>query len=205
MATQSISPKHTLATRLAHASLATAIILQLASSQFMRHPRGATPGDWLFSVHEYVGLFALLAAFGFWLAMAARRRGISAGLLFPWLSGSRIGAVWTDIKIHLRSLMKLRLPPYEDDAPLASAVHGLGLLLMTFMALTGTIYFIGELNDATQSAFVRLDKEAHELFANLVWAYLIGHAALAVLHHYLSNLSLGEMWSLRRGQNQESE
>ena len=197
--------KHTLATRTAHAALATAIVLQLASSQFMQGPRRTTPGDWLCTVHEYVGLFALVAALGFWVAVAMRRRGTSAALLFPWLSGARIAAVWADIKTHVRSLMKFRLPAYEDDAPLASAVHGLGLLLMTFMAVTGTIYFIGEYLGTTTSSFVHLDKEAHELMANLVWAYLIGHAALAILHHYLSNLSLGEMWSLRRGKNQESE
>ena len=197
--------KHTMATRVAHASLATAIVLQLASSQFMQGPRRTTPGDWLFTVHEYVGLFALLAAFGFWLAVVTRRRGTSAALLFPWFSGARIGAVWTDLKTHLRSLVKFKLPPYEDDAPLASAIHGLGLLLMTFMAVTGTIYFIGEYLGATSGSFVGLAKETHEIMANLVWAYLIGHAALAVLHHYLSNLSLSEMWSLRRGQNQESE
>lgn len=197
--------KHTLATRLAHAALATAIVLQLASSQFMQGPRRTTPGDWLFTAHEYIGLFALLAAFGFWLAVVARRRGTSAALLFPWLSGARIGAVWADIKIHVRSLMKFRLPPYEDDAPFASAIHGLGLLLMTFMAVTGTIYFVGEYLDAKSSTLVGLAKETHEIMANLVWAYLIGHAGLAVLHHYLSNLSLGEMWSLRRGQKQESE
>jgi len=35
----------------------------------------------------------------------------------------------------------------------------------------------------------------HLALGNLVWAYLIAHAGLAVLHHLLRSMSLAIMWS----------
>ena len=81
--------------------------------------------------------------------------------------------------------------------PLASAVHGLGLLLMTVMAVTGTVWFVNETWIYSQSTYMRLDIIAHHLFANLVWAYLIGHALLALVHHYSGQASLKIMWSVK--------
>ena len=37
----------------------------------------------------------------------------------------------------------------------------------------------------------------HHTLANLVRAYLIGHAGLAVLHHFAGHSSLAVMWSVR--------
>jgi cytochrome b561 len=38
----------------------------------------------------------------------------------------------------------------------------------------------------------------HLALANLVWAYLIVHAGLALLHHLLRSMRLSTMWSFGR-------
>jgi cytochrome b561 len=94
--------------------------------------------------------------------------------------------------------MDKRLPPYEETAPLASAVHGLGLLLMTAMAASGGVYaaqvWAGAQSPEPDASLVMT---VHFALANLVWAYLIGHAAMATIHHFAHAASLRRMWSLR--------
>lgn len=73
-------------------------------------------------------------------------------------------------------------------------MHGLGLLLMTFMAGTGLVWRLIRPTGLGGTVL-----EVHKLFANLAWVYLIAHAGLAVVHHLRREASLSEMWSLRAG------
>ncbi len=189
--------KHTMLTRWSHVALASAIIIQLLTSLVMRGPHRGNPGDALFTVHEVVGVCALVLAFAFWCVIAVRRRGTPVAMLFPWFSPRRIADVWRDGLDHLGQILKLRPPRYEEDSPLASAVHGLGLLLMSVMAVTGTVWFVNDIWIHASNIFTRLDIISHHLFANLVWAYLIGHALLALLHHFTGEASLATMWSVK--------
>lgn len=117
-----------------------------------------------------------------------RRTGTAAGALFPWLSAPRRAALAQDTRRHWQALRAGRFPAYAKAAPLASAVHGLGLLLVTLMAASGFTWWLGA-NGAVGP---------HKLFANLVWVYLIAHAGLAVIHHLRRDAALTDMWSLRR-------
>jgi len=191
-------PKHTTWTKLAHAGLALAVIIQLMSSLAMRGPRNDRPGDWLYDIHQYSGLSALLFATAFWLVLLFRRRGTVPALLFPWFSRTGRQKLWRDMVAHALALRFLRLPAYDDHAPLSSAVHGLGLLLMSFLAASGAAYYAVALVGSGQAVPVRLILFAHTTFANVAWAYLIGHAFLGALHHYLRHMSLGDMWALHR-------
>jgi len=49
--------------------------------------------------------------------------------------------------------------------------------------------------DPDAGGLVGLAMLVHTSLANLAWAYLIGHAATAVLHS-LAGRSIGRMWSL---------
>lgn len=187
--------KHTLQTRLFHAGLAITVVLQLGSAVVMRGPRAGHPGDWIYQIHQYCGLISFCFAFGFFLVVALRRKGTEPGLLFPWLDAGRLTALWNDVTLHAQAVRSMRVPRYDGHAPLASAVHGLGLLLMAAMAATGTVFFIASLLGEQANALVRAALGLHHAMANLVWAYLIGHAGLALLHHYLRDFRLGEMWS----------
>lgn len=184
--------RHGLATRLLHMGVALSVIWQLGVSLIMQGPRGPQPGDLFFATHSYVGLAAMAVIVLFWANLSLRRVGTAHGALFPWFSAERRAALRADTRAHLAALTRLRLPHYDENAPLASAVHGLGLLLMTLMAATGTLWWF-----AAPSAAAGAFEAGHKLFANLAWAYLIGHAGLAVIHHLRGEASLSEMWSLR--------
>jgi cytochrome b561 len=198
MTSATTTQKHAFGTRLFHIGLALAIIVQLVSSQFMIRPRSDRPANTAFWVHEYAGIAALLFAFGFWVVLASRSAGTAPGLLVPWFSATRLRAVWADLRTYLSALKSRRLPTYEEHSPMVSAIHGFGLLLMSGMAATGLLYYLTATPDGKTPALVHLLMEAHSLFGNVVWAYLILHAGMAVIHHVTRDLDLREMWSLRR-------
>lgn len=188
--------KHSFATRLVHAGLALAVIIQLLTSLPMEPPEPDSPGNWYFQVHQYSGLAAFCFVFGFWLVLAIRRNGTAPGALFPWFSGARLTALRTDARRHLAALLSRRLPARDEHAALPSAIHGLGLLLISAMATSGAIYYFINSGDPDAGGAVGAVMFVHTTLANIVWAYLIGHAGLALAHHYMQEMSLGEMWSL---------
>jgi cytochrome b561 len=189
--------RHPLGTRIAHFFFAIAIVTQLATSLIMRAPHpGRSTADTLFRIHEYFGLAALALAAIFWISIVIRQAGTDFGALIPWFSGRRVHALWTDIKTHAILLRDLRWPQ-NVASPLANAVHGLGLLLMSLMAVTGTIVYATMAGDGSLSTLGSTALDIHKLFANLAWAYLIGHAGIAVLHQAFGAPVISEMWSLR--------
>lgn len=198
--TDPAASRHTRTTRLVHAGLALAVVVQLLSSLGMQHPENGKPGNVLFEVHEYGGLTAFAFILLFWVVVTARKQGTPWGLLFPWFSSARRAALWSDIKHHATALQEKRLPPHDGASPMASAVHGLGMLLITAMAGTGTLYYIF----GDDGGFMGVVMGVHESLANLAWAYLIGHASLAVLQHFFTDFHLRSMWSLRHAPKKDS-
>lgn len=196
MSNSFLLPRHSLATRLLHGGLALAVILQLATSLVMRH-RGSAFEVGLYSLHQVSGLVALALAFLFWINILRRRFGTATGALLPWFSAERRAALWADLVSYARAARRLSLPPHEEAEALPSAIHGLGLLLISTMAATGCYWFVMSLFGLGRAGYVRPVLELHETLGNLVWAYLIGHAALGLLHHLARTLPLTSMWSLR--------
>ena len=66
------------------------------------------------------------------------------------------------------------------------------------MAGSGTIYYFINNGNPDAGGLVGVVMFIHKTLASLVWAYLIGHAGLALIQHYLGNMSLATMWSFRR-------
>jgi len=192
---QTTEKLHAFPTRLLHAGLAGAIVVQLASSQFMT-PDGA--GNTAFEVHEWAGLGAFGLVFAFWGNTMLRQRGTPFAELLPWFSSTARTALWQDIRHHIAAIKARKLPLHGASAPLASSIHGLGLLLMTAMAASGTVYYFINTGDPDAGGLVGLTMLVHKTLANLVWAYLIGHAGMGVLAHFAGTVPLGRMWSLRR-------
>lgn len=186
--------RHAIATRFLHGGLAIAIILQLASSQFMNPDKG---GNTAFEVHEYAGLTAFAFVLGFWNFSLIRKRGTPLTELLPWTLPNRRRAVWTDLSAQLSALRRFKLPAHESTSPLASAIHGLGLLLMTAMAASGTLVYFVNSGDPDAGGLVGAAMLVHKNLANLVWAYLIGHAGFAVVNHFGRAMSLRIMWSFK--------
>jgi cytochrome b561-like protein len=148
--------RHTLVTRLVHFFFAIAIVTQLATSLIMRAPHpGRGAADTLFRIHEYSGLIALALVAIFWISITIRQAGTDFGALIPWFSGRSARALWSDVKTHAILLRDLRWPQ-DAAAPLANAVHGLGLLLMSLMAMTGGIVYATMAGDGSLSRWALL-------------------------------------------------
>jgi hypothetical protein len=186
---------HSIPTRVLHAGLAGVIVVQLASSQFM-DPDGA--GNTAFVVHQWSGLVASGLVAAFWANTMLRQRGTPLAQMLPWFSSAARAAVRQDITSHIAALKARKMPAHGNTAPLASAIHGLGLLLMTTMAVSGFVYYFIKTGDPDAGGLVGATMLVHTTFANLVWAYLIGHAGMGVLAHFAGTLPLGNMWPLRR-------
>lgn len=179
--------RRSLATRLLHGALLLSVLWQLIGSNFVERPRPARPGNTMYEIHEFVGLATLGLVLAFWIWTLLRRRETPFAALFPWFSGQRLKAVRDDLARHGAELKQFRLPGGEAETPLASAVHGLGLLVALAMGATGAWLFTLALPGGVVL-------QAHKLLANLMWAYVVGHAGLAVLHQFSGHAVLQRMF-----------
>jgi len=174
-------------TKLMHAALLLSVLWQLGASGLVERPRAGQPGNAFYEIHQIVGLTTLGLVLAFWLWSVVRRRETPLMALFPWLSRQRLSAVLADLKIHWMQLRRLRLPDGDADTPLASAVHGLGLLTALAMGATGAWLY-------TLSLPTGAVLQLHKAIANLMWAYVIGHAGLALLHQATGHPVLKRMF-----------
>ena len=185
-------PLHSLTTRLLHGALALGVTYQLVFIGLVEGPRRGAPGNLFYEIHEIVGLTTLAIVSAFWLWSLARRRETRLAALFPWFSPVRLRALAADVGRHWASIRRLRLPE-ADESPLATAVHGLGLLTVTAMAATGGALALFALPQNSAGLVL----EVHELVSNLMWAYLIGHAGLALLHQLVGQRVLQRIFGRR--------
>lgn len=186
--------RRALVTRLLHGALLLAVLWQLIGSNFIERPRAGQPANLMYELHEIGGLTTLGLVVAFWLWSMVRRRETPFGALFPWLSGGRLRAVRADLARHWGELKRFRLPGGETETPLASAVHGLGLLTALAMGASGAWL-------STQAVPDGLVLELHKIVANLMWAYVVAHAGLAVLHQLTGHRVLQRMFAQPPGGN----
>ena len=164
---------------------------QLVFSAALERPRPASAGNLFYEIHRWIGLATLGAVISFWLWSVVRKSETPFTALFPWLSPLRRARVAEDLRIHWASLRQLRLsPPPAEETPLASAVHGLGLLVALAMGSTGAWLFTMSMPDG-------LVLEVHKAASNLMWAYLIGHAMVAIMHQLAGHPVLRRMFAWR--------
>jgi len=182
------------ATRALHFCLLAVVLSQLVSSQFMERPLPGEEPGWPFLLHEWIGLAGVGVLTLFWLWSLARNASETPlSRMIPWFSLQRISAIVDEIAGFARDALALRTPSFELDAT-SSAVHGLGLILASFLALSGAAwYFV-----FTGTPYGKILMGLHSLAGNLMWVYLIGHASMAVLHQLAGDEVFSRMFWLRR-------
>ena len=186
------------ATRLLHLTLLLIVLHQLVSSTVMERPMPGDEPAWPYALHQQVGLVGLGVIVLFWLWTLVRNPAeTSVAKLLPWASPAGVKAVFADVVRLLRALLSLHAPRRDLDA-LASAVHGLGLLIASALALSGAAWFLF----FAGTPYGRMAMGVHKLSANLMWAYLIGHALAAVLHHALGDDIFSRMFWVKRRSRQ---
>lgn len=183
--------------RIAHALVACSATLALGISLVMDHPHRSRAmthgGGLLFHWHEAAGLFALAVLVAGWAYRVMNWRRESQRRLFPWLTLDGARALARELVDFLR----LRWTAIPESGALAGTVHGLGLLAITAMAITGgAIYATLGAQDTltpTASSIMHL----HSFIATFAWIYFCGHALMAVWHELIGHASLRRMFSFR--------
>jgi cytochrome b561 len=179
--------RHSGVTRILHGLLMLAVLWQLIGSNFIQRPKVGRVANGMYEAHEVVGLATLGLVVAFWIWALVRRGETPVGALFPWFSAQRLKAVKDDAVRYLRAARLLSLPDEGDNTPLASATHGLGLLAALAMGSSGAWLFTMAIPGGTVMQF-------HKFMATFMWAYVVGHAGLALLHQSLGHPVLQRMF-----------
>jgi cytochrome b561 len=184
-----------------HAAIALAVVIQMLSSQVMQLPQPGQvplePQHAFFLIHEGSGLTLVTLLVLHWLWGLSGHVAGGWGHLFPWFSRARLQALLAALKGLPTWLRDNRAVDEEVMHPLAGAVHGLGLLTVTAMALTGATMVLGMGPEGSMGAFLLAVRSVHGFFANFMWAYVIGHVAMALLHQVRGERVLTKMFDLR--------
>jgi hypothetical protein len=174
-----------------HAGIAFGVTWQIWSSLWMtpqwEHADYGSLGGLLFNAHAWIGLMTALFILWQWLWIASDRR--IRRQFFPW-SGP-----WQPVLADLAALARGRLSGGGPRPGLAALVHGLGLLTITWMALTGSaIYFFLPQGGALPGRALETLVPLHKLGNLVVWIYWCGHVAMTLLHA----LRREPIWSIFR-------
>jgi cytochrome b561 len=181
-------------TRILHLAVLLTVVDQLLTSLVMERPLPGEDADWPFALHQQVGVVGLGVLLLFWVWTLIRdRRETPLRRLLPWFSADGLAGLAADLRAVLRALAKGKAPPLHLDA-LAGAVHGLGVLVASFLALSGAAW----LYLFTGTPYGRMALMAHKLAGNVMWAYLIAHALAALAHEARGDRIFARMFWVRR-------
>jgi cytochrome b561 len=185
-----------------HAGLALTVLIQLFCSLFMEVTRPARiptePGHALFQIHQWSGISVAGLLLIHWLWQLAGHVTNGWGHLFPWYSRNHMRQLVSDLKT-LPNWIRNGFPDQRvETLPLAGAVHGLGLLSVSAMALTGATIFFAMAPDGGLSPFVMHIADVHGFVANFVWVYVFGHAGMALYHQLSGSPLISDMFNLVR-------
>ncbi len=185
-------------TRWLHLGLVLTVSTQLLASLVMEPPgedEGASAVARLaFEIHESVGMAALAVVLLHWLASLLQRGGSGLHHLFPWDATGR-----AEIKADIATLKRGALPEGGARGGLPGFVHGLGLLAVTGMVLTGSVLFLFWPEQGDIPQWVDLVGEVHGAIGALVWTYWGSHIALAVLHIRAGHTEVHDIFRLTGG------
>jgi cytochrome b561 len=190
-----VAMKYDPLTRFLHLCLAIGITAEMLTSLVMVDPEPGRPPNWWFEVHETLGVALLGVLVAHWLWSLGRSLASGAAfMLFPWFSAARLRALVGDARDTLAQVGQGRLPDDDQPRPLPAAVQGLGLLLATVLAATGTVMWVGMAPDGAMTGLVHGFKEVHEAVAPLMWAYLVLHPAMGILHQVAGHRTISRMF-----------
>jgi len=191
--------------RILHALFASMMVFQLVSEELMKRPKlvdgvpriRTDEQVFFFELHEWFGII-LLVVVGLRLSLLLGNPE-EVRKLFPFVSMNRMRGVVAELKeIPGWFVGKIRAP--GDDDYISGLVHGLGLLLGLALGLTGTTMFVGmDPVNGTMDAFVHTMKEVHELLGGLLFYYVIGHVAMALVHQLKGHRSLQRISPFSKG------
>ena len=130
-----------------------------------------------FTIHSWLGM-------GLSVSIALR---LIWGLIGPesarftrWVpyTKERLLLAWEDVL----TLLKFQLPQRPLHQGLSGLVHAFGLVVFSWMALTGTLMFTYVVPGQKMQGIMRLVKELHEMGDVAIWVFLGLHVGAVLLH-----------------------
>jgi cytochrome b561 len=126
-------------------------------------------------LHSYLGLS--LAAVMLTRLIAGMSNSEHLGFRHWHLFGK---VQFQQLAADISDLLHWRIPEGTRHGGLAGLVQALGLMIFSWMSITGTgMYFI---NEATRHDLFEVVEEAHEIGAGLIPVYLLLHVGAVALH-----------------------
>lgn len=194
-----VEHKYNKLTRWLHFGIALSVTLQMVLSLVMEAPDPRHPVAGLdasaFEMHESVGLVVFGLLLLRWLFLFSGHIPLGAEHLFPWFSRQKRAVMIGEIR---QQWAGRRLDDTRQFSAVAGAIHGLGLLVASIMAITGVIIYFGMAENGAMPPIVDAVKELHEGASTLMWIYLIGHAGIGMVHQWLGHRTLSDMFDLRK-------
>lgn len=189
-ARNSHSPQWSRPLRLIHLLLAISVTAQLIIGATMRGPWPGRPESLGFEVHVVLGfsILALILLHWAW-SIAHPEEGI--GHLLPWTRAG-LRSIVEEVR---RSYHERQLPPGGPGGGVAGLVHGLGLLAITGLAMTGGLFYLLHVGGAGRGE-VKPVLLMHGTLAVIAWIYWGGHLIITVLHSLLRHPTFAQMFRL---------
>ena len=170
--------------KVTHGLIAISVIHQLAVAEWMSPPWEAKEATaqalLLFEFHETVGLVTLILLALMLIGLWRRQKERLAQPIYPWFNADARQKLFKEAQCAAKGLRSCHLPNSVEVPRLARAVQGLGILAVLFMACSGTVIWL--LSES--SPWLPDVVEVHEFGSSLVWAYLFGHAGMALWHEF---------------------
>ncbi|MDX8384603.1 MAG: cytochrome b/b6 domain-containing protein [Ghiorsea sp.] len=187
--------------RLLHWGFAILIPLQLLSEELMKRPKPGRIRDemqtFFFEVHEWVGMTALVLVIArlAWGFMRAESKWVD---LFPYFFQAGRKGIVDEVVNGIPGWFKGKLPVPGQEDYLPGAVHGLGLLLVLAMGISGAAMLYGMEDTGAMIGLIHDMKEAHEVLGSLLWVYIYAHVGMTIVHMLLGHPMLGRIFGSQK-------
>jgi len=188
-----------------HLAIVCLVAFQLFSEQLMEIPK---PGEAVDDVqalflllHEWNGFIVLGLAVLFLLLRADKSQQRHS--LFPWLSTAGWKGLFKEIAHDVPGWFRGKLNKPEDSFHIASTVHGLGILLLIGLGATGIIVFAGLEPNGYMDRDTKLIKDLHTDMGTLIWIFVLGHSAMALLHQLAGHRVFQSIFSAKAGAGED--
>jgi len=186
--------------RILHWGFALLLPLQLLSEEFMKRPKPGRVRDdiqtFFFDMHEWIGMTALMFVV-LRLCWGFASKEPSFKRLYPYMTKQGCQGLTQELKQELPLWLKGKLTEPGKIHFISGTVHGLGLLLVLLMGITGAVMLYGMEPTGKMLGLVHDAKEVHEMLGGLIWAYFIAHVGMTVWHMLAGHPMLQRMFSLK--------
>ncbi|HKI59444.1 MAG TPA: cytochrome b/b6 domain-containing protein [Mariprofundaceae bacterium] len=189
-----------------HLAIVCLVLFQLFSEQVMEIPKPDKAIDdtqaLFLLLHEWNGFIVLGLTILFLLIRSDK--GQERHSLFPWLSVSGWKGIFREIFHDVPGWFRGKLKKPEESFHIASTVHGLGILLLLGLGATGIMVFIGLQPDGFMDKDTKAIKDLHSGMGNLIWIFVLGHSAMALLHQLAGHRVFQSMFLSKAGVDEDA-